>query len=318
MSTAPISRNRELAWIPTDSIIKNENNPRKEPSFTSDQLESLRRSIRTHGVLQPVLVEPYDQDMYLLIEGERRWRSAKIEGIQELPAIVVDRMSEHDEVVVMFNIHTQHKGWEMAEELAAIRNLKSKNGLLSDEELATELGMSVATLRDRLQVLGMGETVVAEIGKGSIEYSAALRANQAANRIARTRPELASKLGGPKAIEGQLLSKAKQRRTGISQELVKYKDVLGDPASMPDEVVEEYLVDPQRTMIEVLHRHDRLAHTLKMEDLSQKVRRLEGEIRAFTVEHAAPETLRELRRALSELIETAQTLEGKVMEALHG
>lgn len=318
MSTAPISRDRELAWIPTDSIIKNENNPRKEPSFTPEQLESLRHSINTHGVLQPVLVEPYDQDMYLLIEGERRWWSAKLEGIQELPAIVVNRMSEHDEVVVMFNIHTQHKGWEMAEELAAIRNLKSKNGHLSDEELATELGMSVATLRDRLRVLGMGEAVVVEIGKGKIEYSAALRANQAANRIARTRPQLATKLGGPKAIEGQLLRKAKQRPRGISQELVQYKDELGDPRSMPDEVVEEYLVDPQRTMGEVLHRHRSVEQQIRMDELAQKVRRLEREIRAFTVERAARETLRELRRALGELIETAQMLEGKVTEALRG
>jgi hypothetical protein len=54
-----------------------------------------------------------------LIEGERRWTSAKIE---EIPAVVVGRMNDHDELVVMFQVHTQHRGWEVAEQLNAIRH----------------------------------------------------------------------------------------------------------------------------------------------------------------------------------------------------
>ena len=63
--------------------------PAPAGSFTPEQLTSLRRSLTTHGVLQPLIVSRYDDDMYLLIEGERRWTSAKLEGIKELPVIVV-------------------------------------------------------------------------------------------------------------------------------------------------------------------------------------------------------------------------------------
>ena len=53
--------------------------------------------------------------MFKLIEGERRWRAAKLDQIKELPAIVVNRVSDHDEVEVMFHIHTERRPWEIIE-----------------------------------------------------------------------------------------------------------------------------------------------------------------------------------------------------------
>ncbi len=316
VSTAPIDHDRQLKWIPTEKIIQNNANPRKEPSFSADRLESLRRSISTHGILQPLIVTPYDEDVFLLVDGERRWRSAKIDGVKELPAIVVNRLSGHDEVVVMFNVHTQHEGWEMAEQLVAIKELKARNGHLSDDELARELGMQVVTFRDRLRVLDMGDQVVTEIAKGSIEYSAALRSTQTANIITRARPKLAAKLGGEKAVEQRLVEKAKTGGKGISQELVKYKADFADPERVPDDLVEEYVSNPAARVRDLLQSHPPIEERHRADELTHKLRRLELDIRTFSLDPAGGQNLTELRRALGALNEAAQALETKIVQAL--
>jgi ParB family chromosome partitioning protein len=135
MSTVTLTRKRELKWLSPQKVIQNENNPRRQQSFTPDELASLRRSITAHGVLEPIIVAPYDDDVYRLIEGERRWRSAMIEGLKEIPAIVVNRMEDDEELVVMFNVHTQRRGWEVAEQIEAIKRLMKANPEKSDEEL---------------------------------------------------------------------------------------------------------------------------------------------------------------------------------------
>ena len=60
MSGPTIGRRRELKWLPVEKIIKNELNPREESAFKPEELESLRYSIRNHGMLDPVMVTPYD------------------------------------------------------------------------------------------------------------------------------------------------------------------------------------------------------------------------------------------------------------------
>ena len=194
--TTAFSRKRDLQWISPAKIVPNDNNPRDAAAFTADELTSLRRSIMNHGVLEPVIVTPYKGDTYKLIEGERRWTSAKLEEIKEIPAIVVNRMDDQDELVVMFNVHTQRRGWEVAEQLNAIKRLMKADPSKTDESLAAELGVSLGTFRDRRQVLDMGDAVVVQIARGEIDYYAALRTDQVSKTLGRRRPELTKKLGG--------------------------------------------------------------------------------------------------------------------------
>jgi ParB/RepB/Spo0J family partition protein len=253
--------------------------------------------------------------VYVILEGQRRWTTAKLEGIKEIPCIVVNRMDEHDQVVVMFNVHANRRGWQMAEELTAIKELIEKNGHRSEEEMATELGVSLATFKDRLRVLRMGEEVVSDIAKGSIDYSSALRTDEVTDTLRKKRPELVDKLGGEKAIERKLLRKAKVRK-GISQELVTARKDLGDTQNVPDDLVKEYIQRPEVSMREVLRRKESLAEQRKIEALIKDLRRLEREIRLFNVDLEVAPNLRELRRALSGHIDAAQALEERVFEAL--
>lgn len=313
MSKAPISRERSLKWLAVESIIKNERNPRRKEHFEPSELATLKASIDTHGIFEPVIVEPYDHDMYKLIEGERRWTTAKMLGHKEIPAVVVNKLDEHDEIVVMFNIHANRRGWEMAEELRSIKELKEANGHMGDAELAKELGMSAQKLRERLAVLGMGDRVVTLIAKEDIDYTSALRSKQVTRRIEKARPELVEKLGGPKAVEDKLILKAMERK-GISQELVEASRELGDPTALSDAAVEQYLKEPALGIRSV--RTSQLEQKRKVDSLAKELRHVEREIALFDAKLGEAPNLRELRRALAALIDTAQRLEEQVVETL--
>ena len=69
-------------------IEPNRNQPRKQ--FSEEAVTSLAESIREHGMLQPILVRPYIDGQYQIIAGERRWRAARMLGLDEVPVIIKD------------------------------------------------------------------------------------------------------------------------------------------------------------------------------------------------------------------------------------
>jgi ParB/RepB/Spo0J family partition protein len=309
----PISRNRELKWIAVDKIIPNERNPRQRDHFTPEQLERLRSSIKQFGILEPIIVIPYKDDLYMLIEGERRFRSARAEGTKEVPAVIVNRMDEHDQLVTMFNIHTNRRGWEKAEELISIKELKQRNGHLTDAELARELGMSQQMLRERLTVIEMGDEIISKIAADEIDYTSALRARQVAKSMERKRPQVVEKLGGKDKVERKLISKAKERG-GISQELVEARRELTDPEQLSDAAVVEYIEKPEIGIRDIRSRS--LEEARKIDSLSKELHRLERAVRTFDADLDEAPNLRALRGALSATIEALQELEERVVEIL--
>ena len=72
------------------SVEPRRDQPRK--TFEREALESLAESIQKHGVLQPIIVRPNQiiEDTYEIIAGERRWRAAKLAGLDEIPAVILD------------------------------------------------------------------------------------------------------------------------------------------------------------------------------------------------------------------------------------
>src|SRR2546423_15721170 len=79
----------ELRALPVEEIAPNPDQPRRR--FDEDGLAALAESLKERGVLQPVLVRPRDDGGYELIAGERRWRAARIAGLDTVPAIVRPR-----------------------------------------------------------------------------------------------------------------------------------------------------------------------------------------------------------------------------------
>jgi ParB/RepB/Spo0J family partition protein len=246
----PITRKRDLEWLATESIVPSDNNPRKGASFAEPNLASLRASIEQYGVLQPLIVQPYSQGMFRLIEGERRWRAAKLDQIKELPAIIVNRVSDHDEVEVMFHIHQERRPWEIIEEARAIHRLLETNGHVAKHEMARRLNMSPTTLNERLLLIDAGEKVLADVAAGKLEPKAVVHAAQVARLLERHRSDLVHQLGGRDEVNAKLLGKARGRGKGVAEELKRLKKDVPEP-DVTDAALHAYVTHHQLTIKDV-------------------------------------------------------------------
>ena len=86
LSAAPREEADELRPLPVGLVDPNPSQPRS--TFDEEGLVALAESVRANGVLQPVLVRPTRGGRYELIAGERRWRAAKLAGLDEVPGVV--------------------------------------------------------------------------------------------------------------------------------------------------------------------------------------------------------------------------------------
>jgi hypothetical protein len=158
----------------------------------------------------------------------------------------------------------------------------------------------------------MGETVVGAIGRGEIDYYAALRTEEVTRTLSKKRPELTARLGGELEIRDRLLMKAKSRK-GITRELENIRQDARDQSAVPDEVLETYIGQPHATLAEARGRAKSLAERRAVEDLVKQIHHLNSDLRAFDVDLYEAPNLSDLRRALSSLMETAQGLEGRIV-----
>ena len=153
----------EVIDIDLKSIEPNPFQPRRH--FDEQTLKELAESIRSNGVLQPVIVKKISNG-YMLVTGERRCRASKIAGFSTVPAIVRDYNNQYlAELALLENI--QREDLTIAEEAEAYQNaIKSLN--LTHLELATKIGKSRSYVSNALGILSLPEEVLNEINKGNI------------------------------------------------------------------------------------------------------------------------------------------------------
>ena len=145
------------------SIDTNLHQPRK--SFSEDSLNDLAASIKTHGIVQPLIVRK-NGDRYLIVAGERRFRAARIAKLKKVPVMVVDYDEKKmQEISLIENI--QRENLNPIEEAKAIQSLMKEYGL-TQEELSERLGKSRPVIANSLRLLSLPETVTKLIQNGII------------------------------------------------------------------------------------------------------------------------------------------------------
>ena len=136
--------------ISLDEIDVSGSQPRRR--FVDQTIAELAQSIASHGVLQPILVEPAGS-RYRIIAGERRFRAARRAGLQRIPALV--RTSTDDERLTLALIENiQREDLTPLEEAQAYRRLIEVSGI-SQEDLATRVGKNRSTISNSLRLLGL-------------------------------------------------------------------------------------------------------------------------------------------------------------------
>ena len=154
----------EVRMIAIDAIVPNPHQPRRE--FSEDALNDLAASIKSRGVLQPVLIRTLGSDRYELVAGERRLRASKLAGLTEIPTLVRE-MSDQESLAIALIENLQREDLNAVEEALGYQQLQKEFGL-SQEELARQVGKSRSAVANSLRLLNLPEPVQTDIQKNAI------------------------------------------------------------------------------------------------------------------------------------------------------
>lgn len=148
------NKNKEIIEIALEDIIPNRFQPRL--TFDVDALNDLARSIKEHGIIQPLVVRKV-QNKFEIIAGERRFKAAGMIGMKTVPCIIMDLSDgESAEVAIVENI--QRKEMTPLEEAKSFKKLLEK-GYLTQEDLAKKMGKSQSSIANKLRLLNLDDLV---------------------------------------------------------------------------------------------------------------------------------------------------------------
>lgn len=166
-------RNDAVFWIEIDKIDPNPFQPRRE--FVEEALDDLARSIREHGVLQPILVTKREIETptglevrYQLIAGERRWRAARRAGLSQIPAVIRRGMPDDRlklELALIENV--QREDLNPLERARAFKKLVDEFHMVQ-REIAARVGKSRELVANTLRLLTLPEEIQKALGDGKI------------------------------------------------------------------------------------------------------------------------------------------------------
>lgn len=145
-------------------IDTNAGQPRKD--FDQEKLQELADSIRQHGVVQPILLRQ-NGERYVIVAGERRFRAARLAGLDQVPAIVKD-LDEAQVMEVALIENLQREDLNPIEEAAAIRFLMQQHDL-TQEEVSKRLSKSRPAIANSLRLLSLPEPVQAYLRNGKLQ-----------------------------------------------------------------------------------------------------------------------------------------------------
>lgn len=149
------NRPAEVPNIDIKLIFPQENQPRQR--FDPLLLQELADSIREHGVLQPVLLRPVERG-YEIIAGERRWRAAKMAGLDAIPALVRE-MDDAEAAEISLIENLQRDDLSVIEEALAYKNLLEKHQY-TQEKLAGKIGKSRTHIANTMRLLALPPQVI--------------------------------------------------------------------------------------------------------------------------------------------------------------
>jgi ParB family transcriptional regulator, chromosome partitioning protein len=154
----------ELRELAVELVGPNPDQPRKR--FDEDALQALAESIGDRGVLQPVLVRPRPGGTYELVAGERRWRAARLAGLQTLPALVQKRDDAQSlEAALIENM--AREDLNPIEAARAVAGLVEELGL-TREEVGRRVGRSRVAISNLLRLLDLPDEALALVEDGSL------------------------------------------------------------------------------------------------------------------------------------------------------
>ena len=150
--------------IEISKVKPNPNQPRK--NVDQEALNDLAASIRTHGIIQPIVVNKQSNGEYLIIAGERRWRAANICGLKTIPVIIKNYTDKQvKEISIIENL--QREDLNPIEAARAIKELMEEYGL-TQETVSERIGKSRSNIANTLRLLSLYPDVIKLVEEGKL------------------------------------------------------------------------------------------------------------------------------------------------------
>ena len=157
------TENNGLLLVPIEKIFRDETQPRKE--FDKDKIDELAQSIKKNGLIQPIILVKRNDDNFMIVAGERRWRAAQIANLKTLPSLLIPDDLDKDEISLIENI--QRENLKISEEANAYQRLINKNNY-THENLANIVGKSRSHVTNLLRLLTLDKYFLNLLNNGNI------------------------------------------------------------------------------------------------------------------------------------------------------
>lgn len=153
-------KNPKIEIIPIDKLSPMEDQPRK--IFEKESLEELAQSIRTYGIVQPLIIARSNKtDNLHIIAGERRWRAAQAAGLRMVPCIVRD-MADHVQLEVSLIENIQREELSAYEEACTLYRLIQEHDY-TQEILSQRIGKSRPAIANKLRLLSLPDAILRDL-----------------------------------------------------------------------------------------------------------------------------------------------------------
>ena len=158
------AENTPYRLLPIQKVENNRNQPRKD--FDEAELQALSDSIALHGVLQPLTVRELPSGYFQIIAGERRWRAARMAGLSEIPAVIIEADDKKAmELALIENL--QRQDLNPVEEALGYQSLID-DFALTQEEAASRVGKSRPAVANALRLLALAPPVLEKVRCGEL------------------------------------------------------------------------------------------------------------------------------------------------------
>ncbi len=160
------TKDQETNQVSLKEIFPNKNQPRKV--FDQEELEGLAASIKEHGVLQPLILRK-TQDGYQIIAGERRYRAAKLAGLDKVPVLIKDISDQQADAISLIE-NLQREDLNPIEEAQALKAMMETHKL-TQQDLADLIGKNRSSIANLLRLLNLEKEVQGYLAQGDLTFS---------------------------------------------------------------------------------------------------------------------------------------------------
>ena len=307
------------AWVSPDKIERNPANPRL--IFHQKQLDDLKKSIYEVGILNPLVVyEKADsKGSFVLIDGERRWRSARELNLRRLPVHVHTEPDPVQNLTMMFNIHKLRVDWELMPTALSLQKLMELSGETRQKELARITGMSSSMVKKALNLLSFPEKHQKMVLDHKVKDNLLLEIYDVLQSLEKNLPKVVSSRGRESIVDS-ILAKEQQGQIKTVTELRDFRKVIestakGAPENSISKIVSKVL-DTASYTIETAYSKVRALYDVG--HLTNQFNSLADQIGGFKPDEVDSADLKKLRSAVRRVSKEISSMSSRIDVALSG